>query len=1120
MERLTTGAAGQHEVHIYCTPEAVLAYEQWMTYPMKNLFEDQYGTTAQSVVSAYATNYINVEFFPLGVFDVRVVKENEDEDDAKFVTIDPSDRDWHAELTRQLQAIAPDVIRPTLVTETGVFIDKQEVSKLLSAHQELFRIRPSKAIDEDFDDEDTIAAKFTAEMSIDDQLDRYAVSLAKRVYATNKIEDLRPFVDDRVYAAAAAVSVSKRKGLDKSLIEAFGWNSNEFYTRVASFIRSNVRKSISVLKITKLPVDQLRRSFVEDFDDVSFAGWISSALEGETVVTEQEVEEEEESDESIDEEATIDCSYDSYSDVVYSDNEEDEMQLGAKFSNLKKAVRNLRSRSKYVELSLMRTTQGSKPQRFSWTGATALEPGDVIMTSVRAAKAKESKKKMKKAKPTTVIIDFQMRNRRAPSSPWLVVQTVEVLLPENGKIDGPMFVVPLDDQAFRIVVSTRRPDEGWQMVDIEGEYEFSVDPYGTKGEKRRNYPVTWEQVRSVRYNQDLRAKYSIPEFIFRARAYGVAPFPFKRPTTGEVVDYFEPTQRQQLEDERMRTVSEQRENGIDAFIAKMKEHADFKAYAVAEVRHVIYAINNNLVYMSEFLPTTLDYDDEYNTAMQTPIESKYSTMDSKRRYKRQMELSTIGVKYVSIPPTPIPSKEISEETAVRFAAGTQFIRPGAGRDIVVPLTTPVAVAVPSRVQSSTRARIAPTVLPSTVTTSTNTGSASTSTGTSGSSSSSSAGTSGTSSSSSDSSSSAVSLTRATTPKVLLNFKGVANGKKLQQQHKENEDKIKILEDLVAVASELEKLNTPTAELQNRKKDLEDLINLIPGVIQSNLTTEIDKVDRELRSPAFSNAARKLSEEIQSTLDGQPLDAFVRKNSLNAIPTLDPTLKANFDNAFSLFDALSKTIRSFSTLAEIQQFVAAKLALDDAYDAANSSTIAPISSQITEDAPISIEALFDQVAEEQMGVVDQMINYVVMTGDAVRHTFDKILATKIKMMDPRYFGAIFLERKQYIILVPDGDAWDRIASDLRYGLLDYGSFLRDYTFEVPAGGLFSHSRRISMVSLNGRNTVELKRTYDTKRNATTIQLRIGERRFSGMLDTHIYAVNYKIHSAKFSGWTGF
>jgi hypothetical protein len=912
---------------------------------------------------------------------------------------------------------------------------------------------------------------------------------------------LTPFVEDRVYAGAAAVSVSKRKGLDKSLIDAFGWNSTEFYTRVASFIRSHVRNSISVLNVTKMSVDQLRRSFVEEFDDVSFAGWISSALEDNTVVDEQE-EEEEESDESIDEGTTIDCAYDSYSDVVYSDNEEDEMQLGAKFSNLKKAVRNLKSRSKYVELSLMRTTQGSKPQRFSWTGATALEPGDVIMTSIRAAKAKESKKKMKKAKPTTVIIDFQMRNRRAPSSPWLVAQTVEVLLPESGKIDGPMFVVPLDDQAFRIVVSARRPDEGWQMVDIEGEYEFSVDPYGTKGAKRRNYPVTWEQVRSVRYNQDLRAKYSIPEFIFRARAYGVAPFPFKRPTTGEVVDYFEPTQRQQLEDERMRTVSEQRENGVDAFIAKMKEHADFKAYAVAEVRHVIYAINNNLVYMSDFLPTTLEYDDEYNTAMQTPIESKYSTMNSRRRHARQMELSGIGVKYVTVSPPSIPTKDISEETAVRFAAGARFNRPGAGRDITVPLAAP-----PSRMQSSTRARIAPIARPSATT---STASASSSTGTSGASSSSSAATSG--------SSSSTTLPRsATTPTATLNFSGVANGQILKRQHKENERRIAILENLVAVAGELTKFITNTTTLLEKKKILEDLINLIPGVTQGNLTTEIDRVNTELASSSFSRAAQELSNEIDSIIKDAIMDAAVRKNSF---PSQDQTLKADFDRAVARFESISNSIGSPVQFSEIQEFVAAKTALNDAYNVATKPRISPISSQITENAPISIEALFEQVAEEQMGVIDQVINYVVMTGDAVRHTFDKILAAKIKIMDPRYFGAIFLERKQYIILVPDGDAWDRIASDLRLGFLDYSSFLRDYTFEVPAGGLFTHSRRISMVSLNGRNTVELKRTYDTKRNATTIHLRVGGQRFSGMLDTHIYAANYKVHSVKFSGWTGF
>lgn len=1217
---------------------------------MRNLFEDQYGTSVTSVVSASATEFIDKDLFPLGKFDIRAIAPNASEDDAFFVTVDPSAGNWHALLSEQLTR-ATGIAYATLVDARGVAIDPNDVSGVVDAYTQLFTVVEGAPDEKQI--EEQIGVKITSAMSLDEQMHAYAKALAKRVYETNNAGDLRRFVKDRSVAMSVAVATGKHKGLDAVLAASFGARRSEFYARVATYIRANVRTAIGVLEHSRSPLDHLRRTFVDEFLDVSFQGWIESSLGNASLSSDSESS-------STDEDFTIaeniDCEYDSYSDVVNSDDDEEDARtpLGAKFSTLKKAIRNVAKRSDYVTFKLRRYTQGDELKEFSWLGSTALEPGDVIHTFVHAAKPEgdgllKRKKKTPKELPTSVIVDFQMRNRREPSSSWLTVQTVEVLLPASGKIEGPMFAVPLDDQAFRIVISTRRPNVAWHMVDVVGVYEFTVDAYGTKSASRRNYPVTWEQVRVVRYNPELRAKYSIPEFVFHARLSDTEPKPFKRKLTGEIVDYFDVNDQQKVEEARQASLAAQQNDGVQQYFDVMRKRVDFKAYSILEVRHVIWALNNNMSYTSEYLRDALKYDDEYEEAMKASIDARISdvrTLSSRQRYQRQMKLgqrpvveeesATIDAMIpVWMPPEPRRTSEVSEDAAFRFGAGVQYAAPGVGRDITVSNLTRAR----PRKQTATRAKIAPAPV----------------------------------------------AVVAPTPQPVVQQQSAAAIALLAQLNAENAANQRVFDGIdriiavygkhnalfsartrsavaalgntlaaiplpkqnVTVADERDILQTSAAyadiTFQSQAGELRTAIDVDIGKIKSdaqtlvagmtgtvpvtlntrllNLSQAVDDVlaqftetnvdalvaqkrnfDNAIASssaassstpppPSSTIALDVLRAENERKIDQikESLSVSIRlgnklsvdtsaaavavRDAVNALPKMK-TPKSKKNNIEAVRDALADTsfvgmlqdfytrvnrdletwkdnavvaaspiadatpepnkseinnaINEFENSIAVLKLVLSQQNIDAAIKAQtklNAAVAAVQSSAAPVAERISIEALFDELSEEQASVgapiIDEAVNYVVMASDAVRHTFDRMISVLIKSADPRFLGGIFGARRQYIVVLPSEEVWQQYFIAINKGQADYVSFLRDYTFEVPSGGLFSHSRYVALTSLNGRNVVELKRTYDKDLDATSVMLRAPNGRvYVGKLDTHAYSPDYKIHSVKMSGWSGF
>lgn len=1261
----------QQALSIYCNPAARLAYDQWISYPMRNLFEDQYGTSVTSVVTAVATGYVERGLFPLGKFDIRVVAPNASEDDAFFVTVDPGADNWQAMLSEQLTRVT-GIPYATLVDSHGGPIDMTDASMLIDNYTQLFTVVPGR--EETRQVEEQIGVKITSSMNTEEQMFFYAKALAKRVYETNNVKELRRFVTDRTAALELAVAVAKHKGLDAVLAASFGGRRSEFYARVATYIRSNVRTAVGVLEYSKSPVENLRRSFIEEFLDVSFQGWIESSLAGVPSPSDSESS----SDEEFSIGENIDCEYDSYSDIVDSEDDATEQtSLGAKFSKLKKAAKNLAKRGQYVSFKLRRRSQDDVAKDFSWLGTTALEPGDIIHTIVHAAKEKKSpllkRKKNKKPKelPTSVIVDFQMRNRRERSSAWLTVQTVEVLLPESGKIDGPLFAVPLDDQAFRIVTSVRRPGEGWHMTDEAGVYEFTVDTYGTRDASRRNYPVTWEQVRVVRYNPELRAKYSIPEFVFHARLVDSEPKPYKRKLTGEIVDYFGPEDQQKMEDERQRSLQNQREEGVQAYFDKMRQRVEFKSYAIAEVRHVIWALNNNMSYASDYLRDALQYDDEYTAAMQSSIDARLTGSAAVRRYQRQNDIgrrsvvdeeeeeeSIDAMVPVWMPPEPRRSGEMTEDEVVRFGAGLRYAAPNAGRNISVsefarqppranpPRTrtrariapAPVIVAqqpapAPAVVQPPLPVVVGPTAQqlqqanaqnttngntiarhmqissfidkytvifePSTVATAkalrkliknlsvlnqvssfadvaavqqTATALADPNV----------ANAIGAFYSAIDADIAAIkanadALTNATKAKFTqdsvkrilnrnlgelntaadkalrdldeANIRALATAKQNLEAYAANPipAKSNSASSAATSAPQTPVASATSADNARRIAKLEEMIAVVnttnvfgantkaAGAAIANLIGRLPKVSKG----AKAKDAAKIAKNITDALDGKEFTDAITLLMDSAGIDLNNRINDATDEVDNLPDNLPN-IDDIKALAAALKTAAEALKLDldntyaDAYNKANAEyeaaikavTPAPSSSATTSVTErISIDALFEELNEEQMGVgdsiVEETINYVVMAGDAVRHTFDRAISVVIKTMNPRYFGSIFGVGRQYIIVVPDNEVWQRYFVAINRGQTDYASFLRDYTFEVLPGGLFSHSRYVVLTSLSGRNTVEVKRNYDKERNVTTVKLRAADGyNYTGTLDTHAYSSDYKIHSVKMSGWTGF
>ncbi|MFY7869826.1 MAG: hypothetical protein ACOVQN_10010, partial [Exiguobacterium sp.] len=586
-----TGVSGDNAVQIYCTPEAISAYDQWVTYPMKSLYETDTFTTVSSIMRAFANDHLGDVEFPLRDFSIRITTPNRDEDDDFFVSVDPRNRNsWYDDLTRQV-ADALGVPAVTLADENNTLVNESNITHVIAHHNDTFVATETAVSPQTVSVK--IDARITSSMPVDEQMRLYANELAQRIYDTNNKDELRQYTQDPHLAYNVAVAVSKQCGLDTILHISFGCHRKTFYERVASFVRAHVRNTVEALAKTNVAPAHLIRTFTKDFRDVSFAGWIQSAISPPAPV------EEEESSASEDDElvgTSIDCEY-----ATYSDSSDDEAPITANV--LLKTFKNITKRSKYVTFKLERAVQEEKPKELSWVGNTKLEPGDIIHTFVHAVSESKGitlRKKEQKPPPTSVIIDFQMKNRRSPSADWVVVHTVEMLLPSKGSSPGTLFTVPLDDSLYRVVVNLRRPGYGALMSDEEGKYEFSVDPFGTKSASRRNYPITWEQIRSARYNQELREEHSIPEFTFHARLPTFAPFPFRAKKVGDIIDYFPPDKPQQLEDERQRTLAEQRSIGVDAFVKHITDIVKYKSYATTEVRAIIWAEANNREYKSTF----------------------------------------------------------------------------------------------------------------------------------------------------------------------------------------------------------------------------------------------------------------------------------------------------------------------------------------------------------------------------------------------------------------------------------------------------------------------------------------------------------------------------------------
>lgn len=655
--------SGLHAVQVYCPLDAQYAYQHWVSYPTRALYEDFTGTDVSSVVRAYGDGLLGQNAFPLSDFDIHVVVEGEDpEEGGFFVTVDPGDADWLAKTRAQLRD-ATGIDRPALFNDRGDEIRPDDIRQLVAFHAATYTAKPSESEEEVV--EAAIGAHINHAMSPEQQMLVYRDALAVRVYKTNNAKKLGRLASKK-RARKFARAVGRELGLESVLRAKYGGNAQEFYNRVGALISSNVRSALGVLKRNSVPVEGLRKTFVKDFDRAPFAEWIGCQRPAPQMS-------DSESSSGSDAEPLgdgISCEYETYSDLSDGD-------IGAPFKNLLK-------RSKFVTFKLERVAQETPVQDFAWTGSTTLEPGDIIHTVIHAA----GKQKKNVQPPSTVIIDFQMKTRGANKADWVTVNTVELRLPASGKVPGTTFTVPLDDSLYRAVVSLRRSGAASLMVDVEGVYEFSVDPQGVKNKKQRNYPITWAQVREIRSDSVLRRQHSIPEFVFHGRLINTPPYPTRSGPGGRLIDYFPPNQPQLVENERAHTLRMQDEQGYEAFVKSHNDGVMYKANMINDARQAIWAINNGRDLQLDSLRNALEYDNEYETGGKIEEE--------------------IGATYVTPPLPPLP-QDPTEEDVLRFAvmttpaalrtvppkATTRRMGPTPRRATVV-RTAPAPIVVPTR----------------------------------------------------------------------------------------------------------------------------------------------------------------------------------------------------------------------------------------------------------------------------------------------------------------------------------------------------------------------------------------------------------------------------------------
>ena len=1254
------GVSGEDAVHIYCTPEAINAYEEWVTYPMRSLYENDAGTTVTSIMRAFANDHLGEVEFPLRDFSVRISTPNGDEDDDFFVSVDPRNRTgWYTELTRQV-AEALGVPAVTLVDEEKTNVNSENITHVIEHHGDRFVAFESNATPPVVAMK--IDARITSSMSVDDQMRVYATELAQRVYDTNDKEELRAYTQDPHLAYNVAVAVSKQCGLDAILHVSFGCHRKTFYERVASFIRAHVRNTVDSLSSTKVSSAPVIRSFTKEFRDLSFAAWIQSAISPAAPVEEEESSASEE-DELVG--TTIDCEY-----TMYSDSSDDEAPIAA--NALLKTFKNVITRSKYVSFKLERTIQKEKPKDFSWTGTTSLEPGDIIHTFLHAAGEVKTKmpfslrRGQSKPPPTSVIIDVQMKNRREQSAKWLVVFTSEMMLPTKGTSPGVMFTVPLDDSLYRIVVSLRRPGDASLMFDEDGRYEFVVDAYGTKSAVKRNYPVTWEQIRSARYNQDLRREQFVPEFVFHARVPTLAPFPHRTKKLGEIIDYFPPEQPQLLEDERSRVMTEQRSIGVAGYIKHLADIVKYKSYAINEVRAVIWThANNRTPYTSAFLQEAMqEYDSEYVNVPAIGV---------KWNEKFSFDLTDSGASEFAAalgleptPPVVRPKIDWNEDFSGGFGSddsgASEFaaalgLEPSNSSRTTPPVVSPkidwnedfsgrfgsddggaseFAVALgfgsdsPPRAASSAPAL--PPIVRSNIDQNEDFG---VDVGT-------------TSPSSRKPQSAPVEINwnedfgasfsadtesgfgmdseglGAKAPQTIggrtvivppIVWSGVIDSKSAAAFGADpsralaggrpfvpapSQPQTRVTRQPAVQRSSIPKLgSTPTPVLTPAPRIIPQTVLDLDenemkrdfGTWLRNAKTIYDLVLKKKEIPydafvesratnlqkerkdynmilngiyAMSDDAARLDnlhqiyEDIQDDVgvESDTLADEVRNAMLNWIQgvkagikimrdstTTPEQNKGDFDGFISEVEAQEQQIPA-STIPPEDIIIEIKLIEDAArnlHGTFNVPTAAGAASSSSGDAAIlgdagaepeqvpttsriSIDALFSQLNAEQQSidenvverVVDEAVSYVALAGASVTHGFDKVLGAVFRRNDPKYFGGVFRAGKRYLTVIPDKVRWDEILESIRNEETEYVDFVNGYTFEIAPGTLFSHSRPVTVTSLDGKHTLDLKRTYSKTNNRTIIQVFDRSGVYFGTMDTNVYTETYKIHTVKVDG----
>jgi len=307
----------------------------------------------------------------------------------------------------------------------------------------------------------------------------------------------------------------------------------------------------------------------------------------------------------------------------------------------------------------------------------------VLPAKVEKQRRFSIKKKAPKPPPESIAIDYQSTSALSTTSNWKTVFTFEMLLPKTGVAEGPSFAVPLDNHRYRAVISARRTGTGSGMVEKEGAHEFTVNPSGTKEARVRNYPITWEQVDNARRNQSLRSTYNIPEFVFHGRLINTPPYPRLLRVNGDIIDYFLPDQAQCIEDERYRTLEGYKENPAE-FIKTVNDNVNYKAFAIVEVRRVIYEHNRNGNYVSAELAHAIAYDEEYtNAKVKSPGDC------------------TVGVRYVYDYGPQEATRRIDRKDAHRFAVDPALALKS-NADV------PAPNQMPASPQQSTYTRLRPT----------------------------------------------------------------------------------------------------------------------------------------------------------------------------------------------------------------------------------------------------------------------------------------------------------------------------------------------------------------------------------------------------------------------------